>query len=160
MGEKVLEKLRQNELEKEWKKRENRWNKEEFARKQLLQNVIDGRMDQISYKQSMKEKKFQEKYTGNTGIIGRAQKIQHCRSRKNENRLKYNKEIQQFLKQQMEEKRKADIEKSKDTAFVDDAEQERYLKMLQQEMEKDKESLETGNSTHHHPRTTANWWTF
>merc|ERR1712130_1046121 len=103
MGEKVLEKLRQNELEKEWKKRENRWNKEEFARKQLLQNVIDGRMDQISYKQSMKEKNSKKNTQETQELLEELKKFNIAEAEKNENRLKYNKEIQQFLKQQMKE---------------------------------------------------------
>jgi len=51
-----LEELRQKELNKEWNKRELQWTKEELAREQLLQTVIQDRQDQISYNNLQKRK--------------------------------------------------------------------------------------------------------
>ena len=162
-NEKYLEKLRQNELEKEWNKREIKWNKEELARKQLLQNVIDQRKNQIAYNQSIKERQSksdifeQQKLNQELNIYHKQQK------EKKENRLKYNKEIQDFLKKQIKDKKQAEIDGHNDfLAFDVNAEKnnEIYQKLLKQETEKDVENLENGKTTHHYPKTTANWWTF
>ena len=161
-NEKLLEKLRQNELEKEWNKRETQWKKEEFARQQLLKKVVDGRSDQIAYKQSMKEKGSMKDVSETDRLIKELEAFKLAEQKEKEERLKYNAEIQAFLKKQTEEKKKQLLMEKNDTAFDANAaeDDEMYNKLLKQEMEKDKEALEKGKSSHHFPRTTANWWTF
>merc|ERR1712228_30067 len=156
------EKLIENELEKEWSKRETQWKKEEFARQQLLKKVVDGRGDQIAYKQSMKEKSSMKDVSETDRLIKELEAFKLADKQEEENKLKYNKEIQAFLRKQTDEKKKQLLMEQNDTAFdVNAAENDAiYKKLLKQEMEKDQESLANGKSSHHFPRTTANWWTF
>merc|ERR1712087_709496 len=161
-NEKLLEKLRQNELEKEWSKRETQWKKEEFAKRQLLKKVVDGRGDQIAYKQSMKEKSSMKDVSETDRLIKELEAFKLADKQEEENKLKYNKEIQAFLRKQTDEKKKQLLMEQNDTAFDANAAENDaiYKKLLKQEMEKDQESLANGKSSHHFPRTTANWWTF
>jgi len=162
-NEKLLAKLRENELENAWKKREMKWKKEELARKQLLQNVVDGRRDQIAYKQSMKQKNSMQNTFETKKLLKELEQYNNTENEKLENRLKYNKEIQDFLKKQIEEKHKAENQRHSDLSTFDvDAEKNKkiYEQLLKEETEKDKIALEQGKSTHHYPKTTANWWTF
>merc|ERR1712228_227004 len=161
-NEKLLEKLRQNELEKEWSKRETQWKKEEFARQQLLKKVVDGRGDQIAYKQSMKQKSSMKDVSETDRLIAEMKAFKFADQEEQENRLKYNNKIQSFLRKQADEKKKQLFMEQNNTAFDANAAENDalYNKLLKQEMEKDKESLEKGKSSHHFPRTTANWWTF
>jgi len=161
-NEKLLEKLRQNELEKEWNKREVQWKKEEFARQQLLKKVVDGRADQIAYKQSMREKGSKKDMSETDRLIEELTAFKLAEQEEQESRLKYNKEIQQFLRKQAEEKKAQLLTEKNDNGFDSNAAENnaKYNELLKQEMEKDKEILEKGRSSHHFPRTTANWWTF
>mmetsp|Transcript_21532 Transcript_21532/g.18977 ORF Transcript_21532/g.18977 Transcript_21532/m.18977 type:complete len:496 (+) Transcript_21532:59-1546(+) len=162
-NEKYLEKLRQNELEKEWSKREMKWKKEELARKQLLQNVIDERKNQIAYNQSVKERMSKSDVFEQQKLIQELDRYHKNEKVKEENRLKYNKEIQEFLRKQMLDRKQAEIDGHNDfLAFDVDADKNNkiYQKLLKQETEKDEKSLQDGKTTHHYPKTTANWWTF
>jgi len=162
-NEKVLEKLREEQLEAAWAKREMQWSKEELARQQLLANVVDGRNDQIAYKDSLKSKGAQSNKTDTERLVADLQKFKLEENQKNEERLRYNKEIQEFLRKQKEEKEKAKKDGRADfLAFDVNAEKnaEEYAKLLKQEMERDSKALEEGKSTHKYPKTTANWWTY
>ena len=162
-NEKLLEKLRQNELEKEWNKREMKWKREELARKQLLQNVVDGRKDQIAYHESIKEKDSKKDVHETQKLLKELEIYKKEEAEKTENRLKYNREIQQFLKKQIDQKKQAEIDGHNDfLAFDVDAEKNNKIhqKLLKQETEKDRKALEDGKSTHHYPKTSANWWTY
>merc|ERR1711892_1317342 len=55
-NEKVLEKLREEQLEAARSKREMTWKREELARQQLLASTVDGRGDQVAYKESIASK--------------------------------------------------------------------------------------------------------
>jgi len=161
-NEKLLEKLRQNDLEKAWSKREVQWKKEEFARQQLLKKVVDGRADQIAYKQCMKDKGSMKDVSDTDRLIKELAAFKLTEEQQEDSRLKYNKEIQDFLRKQAEEKKKQLLAEQNDNGFDSNAAENNamYNKLLKQEMEKDKEQLEKGKSSHHFPRTTANWWTF
>lgn len=162
-NEKELEKLREDQLEAAWAKRESQWKREELARQQLLANVVDGRSDQIAYKESLKSKGAEHDKIETQRLTEEFAKFKLEESQKNEERMKYNKEIQAFLKKQLAEKQQAAKDGHDDfLAFDVDAEKNaaEYARMLKQETEKDAKALEQGKSTHNYPKTTANWWTF
>jgi len=162
-NEKELEKLRQEQLEAAWSKREMKWKREELARQQLLANVVDGRSDQIAYKKNMMSKGAVHDKITTERLVQDFQDFKLEEKTKNEERLKYNKEIQAFLHQQMKEKDQERADGHKEfLAFDVNAEKtaEEYKRLLKQEMEKDAKTLEDGKSTHQYPKTTANWWTY
>jgi len=93
-----LEELRQKELNKEWNKRELQWTKEELAREQLLQTVIQDRQDQISYNNLQKEKIKIEDCSDSIKLNKHVEALDIQEKEKDDQRWKYNKEIQQFFK--------------------------------------------------------------
>merc|ERR1719348_2020103 len=87
-NEKELEKMRQEQLEAAWSKREMKWKREELARQQLLANVVDGRNDQIAYKDSLKSKGAQTNKTDTERLVADFQKFKLEENQKNEERMK------------------------------------------------------------------------
>jgi len=162
-NEKELEKLRQEQLEAAWSKRESKWKREELARQQLLANVVDGRGDQIAYKKNIMSKGAEHDRITTEKLVSDFKAFKLEEKEKNEERLKYNKEIQEFLNKQIKEKEKERADGHTEfMAFDVNAEKtaEEYKRLLKQEMEKDAQTLEDGKSTHQYPKTTANWWTY
>merc|ERR1719348_1979798 len=105
-NEKELEKLRQEQLEAAWSKREIKWKREELARQQLLANVVDGRSDQIAYKKNIMSKGAEHDRITTEKLVSDFKAFKLEEKEKNEERLKYNKEIQEFLNKQIKEKEK------------------------------------------------------
>jgi len=163
--EEHLEELRQKELNKEWNKRELQWTKEELAREQLLQSVIQDRQDQISYNNLQKEKikKKIEDCSDSIQLNKHVETLDIQEKEKEDERWKYNKEIQQFLNKQIEEKKSREITEQVKVLAIDDQskkEEELYKKLLQQEKEKDQEKILKGQTSNTRSRVSANWWTF
>merc|ERR1719355_535041 len=53
--EKLLE-LQRDESERQWQKRYAKWEKEELARRNLMKEVYDGRLEQVKFKQDVRDK--------------------------------------------------------------------------------------------------------
>jgi len=161
--EQQLDGLRQKELEAAWSKRESKWKREELARQQLLKNVVDGRRDQIAYKEVLKGKGSKQNVTDTQRLEEQLARFSLEEKGKTEQRMKYNREIQDFLRTQMTEKEEAEKRGHDEfLAFDVDADKnsKEYARLLKQEMAKDSGQLEQGKSTHHYPKSTANWWTY
>jgi len=160
--EALLEKLRQTELEKAWSKRETQWSREKLARQQLLQNVVEERRDQIAYKRMIQENSSQDTAYTADKLRRELQEYETAEQEKEASRLKYNQEIQQFLQKQMAEKKQAAAPIASEDANNVEQNNEAYHEMLKQEMEKDTQAMQNGQSSnqYHYPKTAANWWTF
>merc|ERR1712013_709548 len=158
--EKALDGLREKELEAAWSKRESKWKREELARQQLLRNVVDGRRDQMAYKEALKGKGSKQNAVDTQRLEEALAKFSLEETAKTDEKMKYNREIQQFLRAQMKEAEK----KGHDEFLTFDVDAEKnskeYARLLKQEMGKDSGQLEQGKSTHHYPKSTANWWTY
>lgn len=160
--EQTLEKMRAQELQREWSKREIKWKKEELARAQLLESVVQDRENQIGFKQIMNLK-------AQRNSMHEAQKISvqletHHENEKivRESKLKYNKEIQAFLAKQIEEneEQRHSIANNHEFHRESMAENARYSQMLKMNMEIDEKAMAKGKTIHHYPRKSANWCTF
>jgi len=161
--EQHLDALRQKELEAAWSKRESKWKREELARQQLLMNVVDGRRDQIAYKEALKGKGSKQNAVDTQKLEAQLAKFSLEEKGKTEHKMKYNREIQDFLRAQMKEKEEAEKRGHEEfLAFDVDADKnsKEYARLLKQEMAKDSTQLEQGKSTHNYPKSTANWWTY
>ena len=161
--EKALNELRQQELEKAWQKRQIRWDKEALARKQLLEQVYLEREDQVAYRNMIREKSKNEDVSGAKESLEKLKLADVEEQKKQEQRLAYNKEIQNYLKQQMNEKesiKKQERESVKEIDAQMKQQQKEYEKLIRMEAEKDEKAIRQGRTTHHYPKQTANWWTF
>ena len=160
--EKQLDILRAQELDKAWQKRELQWQKEKLARKQLLRQVYEERNDQVVLKSKLNEKNDKKDESEANRLVQTLQDEINKENEKQQERLRYNKEIQNFLKQQIQEKndsKKAERNEGLVYSVSVQKEQDNYQAMIKEEAHKDEMVLRQGKTVHHYPKTSANWWT-
>jgi len=101
-SEAELERLQQEESEKQWQKRYKQWEKEELARRNLMQEVYQDRADQVVLKQDMRDHVKQEVALERERINAEVQRLEEIEMERTEGEAKVSKSHQEDLFRQMD----------------------------------------------------------
>eukprot|EP01083_Nonionella_stella_P049695 132366_1 len=150
-----LDKLREEQLEIEYRKRALQWDKEKLARERLLKTVLQGRQEQVDQKRAVSEREHQSATRERTEIdvrlVNARRASQQKEARLQEERLV----VQKFQRMQIEEnsKKKSDAGKNilNERLALEQRENE-YMGKFKKLADEDAEKLKTpGNDVHYYP---------
>mmetsp|Transcript_81550 Transcript_81550/g.95069 ORF Transcript_81550/g.95069 Transcript_81550/m.95069 type:complete len:494 (-) Transcript_81550:187-1668(-) len=138
-NESVLDKLWQDENDKEWEKREKKWLAEQSTRERLLKNVLEGRRNQVRDIRSRDEEHRNQKKRDHEHLITTMQNAAHAETKLREERRSAAYQNRDFLHTQMTAKKEATM-RDVDAKFLDasgaQAAEQAYREKLEAELQR------------------------
>jgi len=101
-SEEELERLQAEEMERQWQKRYAQWEKEELARRSLMEEVYADRAEQVDLKAQMREKAMQEYFAEKERVDVESKRLEHLEQQRAVAELEIAKQHQEELFKQMD----------------------------------------------------------
>lgn len=140
-----LERLIKEEMDKQYKRREDQWKKEEDARIKLMYDVYGSMEKDIQLKKDVKQAETVQKEVEKDQVTQDILRLEEELRRKKEEELRNNKQHQSVIVNQMENKRETEKRKLQDQMAQEKADilaNLEYMKKVREEKEKGKRMLE------------------